>query len=115
MLTQEYPAIEEDLEQVVGEHGVLEAVRLPVPHEHGAEHPDHEEVGQADEQGGGGAGHEQPVLDPGVGPVLHDEAVLPQPPGHQGCGVIGGRLHGHLHLQDLDTTGENHCLSHQEY
>ena len=113
MLTQEYPAIEEDLEQVVGEHGVLEAVGLPVPHERGPEHPDHQEVGQADDEGGGGAGHEQPVPDPGVSPVLHDEAVLPQPPGHQA--VIRGRLHGHLHLQDSEPTDDNHCLSHREY
>ena len=96
LLTQEYPAIEENLEQVVGQHGVLEAVGLPVPHEHGPQHPDHQEVGQADEEGGGGAGHEQPVPDPRVSPLLHQ----PQPPGHQGAsGVIGGRmLHVHLHL-----------------
>ena len=66
LLTKEYPTIEENLEEVVGEHGVLEVEWLPALHDEGPQHPDHQEVGQADEQGGGGAGHQQPVLTTGL-------------------------------------------------
>ena len=76
-LTGKYPSVEEDLEEVVGHHGVLEAVGGAVLHVERPRHLHHHQVGQAEADRGHRAGHQQPVRDPGVRPLL-------QPAGRDG-------------------------------
>ena len=65
-LTYEYPAIEKSLKEVVCKHRVLEVIGLSVGHEQRPQDSDDEEVGQAEDDGGQGGGHQHPVRHPRV-------------------------------------------------
>ena len=59
------------MHNVVDDQRVSELVGLPVLHELGSPDLDNVEVGRAQKQGRQGAGHEGPVVDPGV-PAVPD-------------------------------------------
>ena len=87
LLTEKYPAVEQDLEEVVDQHGVLEAVGGAVLHVERPHHLHHHQVAQTEQHGGQGAGHQQPVRHPGVGPLLqHSQPVRH---GGGGGGAVG--------------------------
>jgi len=58
----EYPDTDTGLEKVVDDHQVLNVERLPVLHEPGPRHPDDVIVEQAEDHGGPGRGHQEPVI-----------------------------------------------------
>ena len=58
------PEAEEGLEEVVGNHDLLDVVGLPVLHEGGPCYPDYVPVAAAEGQHRPGGGHEQPGINP---------------------------------------------------
>ena len=73
LFTHEYPSVEDDLEEVVSQHGVLEAVWLAASHVERAQHSHHRQVEAAQHHRGQRRGHQGPG---GHAGVSLDTAVL---------------------------------------
>ena len=66
LFTHEYPSVEDDLEEVVSQHGVLEAVWLAASHVERAQHPHYRQVEAAQHHRGQRRGHQSPGGHAGV-------------------------------------------------
>ena len=85
IITQKYPSIEENLEQVIGQHWIFEIVGFSILHVQWSQDPDNQKITKTQDDGWQGRGHQEPVIDARICLVLHDYPVLV----HHGAGHGG--------------------------